>query len=41
MKGEIGVEQLGVRYFHKLLDEVLHPIMDIDVGACSDTVCAL
>jgi hypothetical protein len=34
MKGEIMVEPLGVGYFHKSQDEVLHPIVAIDVGAC-------
>jgi hypothetical protein len=39
--GEVVVEPLSVGYFHKLLDEVLHPIVAIDVGACKDTVCVL
>jgi hypothetical protein len=37
MKGEIAVEPLGVGYFHKFLDEVLHLIVPIDVGACYNT----
>jgi hypothetical protein len=41
MKGEVAIEPLGVGYSHKSLDEVLHPIIAIDVGACQNTVCAL
>ncbi len=34
VEGEVMVEPLSVGYFHKLLDELLHPIVTIGTGTC-------
>jgi hypothetical protein len=34
VEGEVAVEPLGMGYFYKSLDKLLHPIITVGVGAC-------